>query len=189
MSLADTRDPQHPHPSTGSYLAKAVLDRIGAAVLLVPCTPWLLLIATLLWFQDDRPVLTRETRIGQGGRRFGLLRFRTDATGVGAVLRRYNLDELPQLINVLKGDMSFVGPRPRHPEQARVEQPYPWLAVKPGLTRPWLPDSAPRTGETASLALDRYLRTWSVGTDLRIMWHALRSAVAGTATRAAGDRS
>jgi lipopolysaccharide/colanic/teichoic acid biosynthesis glycosyltransferase len=189
MSLAHTRDPQHPHPSSGSRLGKAVLDRVGAAVLLLPCAPWLLLIATLLWFQDDRPVLTRETRMGQGGRHFDLLRFRTGATGVGAALRRYNLDELPQLINVLKGDMSFVGPRPRHPEQGRGEGHYPWLFVKPGLTRPWLPDSAPRTHENALLALDRYMRDWSVATDLRIMWHALRSALWGTTTGAAGDRS
>jgi len=189
MSLADTRDPQHPYPSSGSRLAKAVLDRIGAAVLLLPCAPWLLLVATLLWFQDDGPVLTRETRVGQWGRCFDVLRFRTGATGVGAALRRFNLDELPQLINVLKGDMSFVGPRPRHPEQARLEQPYPWLSVKPGLTHPWLPGSPPRTRENASLALDGYMRNWSVGTDLRIMWHALRGALGGTATGTAGDRS
>jgi lipopolysaccharide/colanic/teichoic acid biosynthesis glycosyltransferase len=187
MSLAHTRGPQHPHPSTGSQLAKAVFDRLGAAVLLVPCAPWLLLIATVLWLQGDRPVLSKETRVGQYGRGFHLLRFRTGATRVGAALRRYNLDELPQLINVLNGDMSFVGPGPRDLEEARVERPYPWLAVKPGLARPWGSDGAPGTQESASLELDRYVRNWSVVTDLRIMWHSLRNAVGGTVTGPAGD--
>jgi lipopolysaccharide/colanic/teichoic acid biosynthesis glycosyltransferase len=155
---------------------------MGAALLLLPCAPWLLLIATVLWFQDDRPVITRQTRVGQWGRRFDLLRFRTGATRLGAALHRYNLDELPQLINVLKGDLSFVGPRPRDPEESGVEQLYPWLSVKPGLVRPWLSHSTPRTEEGASLALDRYLRNWSVGMDLRIMWRSLRNALRGTAS-------
>ena len=112
MSLAPAQGhgPQQPRRPTGSPVSKAVLDRFGAALLLLLCGLWLLLIAQLLWLQDDRPVLARETRVGQWGRRFELLRFRTDDRRVGAALRRYNLDELPQLINVVKGDMSLRRP-------------------------------------------------------------------------------
>jgi lipopolysaccharide/colanic/teichoic acid biosynthesis glycosyltransferase len=177
MSLAPAYGPQQPHRAAGSPVSKAVLDRIGATLVLLPCVPWLLLIAALLWLQDDRPVLVRETRVGQWGRRFDLLRFRTDDRRVGTVLRRSGLDELPQLINVMKGDMSFIGPRPAASVEGRVVDPHLWLALKPGLTGPWLSSRPPSTRESASVELDRYLRNWSPTRDLTILWHSLRDAL------------
>jgi lipopolysaccharide/colanic/teichoic acid biosynthesis glycosyltransferase len=182
MSLAPAYGPQQPHRPAGSPVTKAVLDRLGAALVLLPCAPWLLLIALLLWLQDDRPVLVRETRVGQWGRRFDLLRFRTDDRRVGAALRRYGLDELPQLINVVKGDMSFVGPRPAASGDGGVADPHLWLSVKPGLTGPWLSSRTPSTRESASVELDRYMRNWSLTTDLTILWHSLRDALGRSTT-------
>lgn len=179
MSLAPAQGHGHQQPRrpTASPVSKAALDRFGAALLLLICGLWLLLIALLLWLQDDRPVLAREPRVGQWGRCFELLRFRTDDRALGAALRRYNLDELPQLINVVKGDMSLVGPRPAPPGDARAADAHLWLAVKPGLTGPWLSSQAPRTREDASIELDRYLRNWSLGSDLAILLCSVREAL------------
>jgi exopolysaccharide production protein ExoY len=175
MSLARADLPAHPEPPAGQHVSKAVLDRVGAAVLLLLGGPWLLLVAMLLWIQDDGPVLARDRRIGQWGRRFDLLRFRTDASRVGTALDRSHLDELPQLINVLKGDMSLVGPRPPTPgDLSRDPDRCRWLSVKPGLIGPWPSGRAPRSPEHASVELDRYLRSWSPTTDLTILWHSLR---------------
>jgi exopolysaccharide production protein ExoY len=183
MSLAPADRPRPPRPPARHHLAKEVLDRVGAAVLLILAAPWLLIIALLLWVQDGGPVLARASRMGRWGRTFSLVRFHTTATGMGAALRRYNLDELPQLINVLKGDMSFVGPRPPAPsEHEDVAEGCPGLSVKPGLIRPWPSSRSPRSRESASVELDRYLRTWSPSVDLAIVWRSLREALRGPAT-------
>ncbi|SNR76873.1 sugar transferase [Blastococcus mobilis] len=177
-----------PHPATDRPLAKAVLDRGGAAVLLVLCAPWLLLIALLLWIQEDGPVLARDRRVGQWGRSFDLLRFRTGVSRTGAALRRYNLDDLPQLVNVLKGDLSFVGPRaPAGDAWPGIPAPYPWLSVKPGLIGPWVSGRAPRTRETAAIELERYLQNWSLTVDLTILWHSLCAALRGPVSGRTGD--
>ncbi len=186
MSLDGLRQPP---PVAGRSLTKSVLDRGGAAVLLVLCAPWLLLIAVLLWIQDDGPILARDRRVGQWGRAFDLLRFRTSASPTGAALRRYNLDDLPQLVNVLKGDMSFVGPRARPDDGLPgAPAPYPWLSVKPGLIGPWVSGRAPRTRENASAELERYLRNWSLTVDLTILWHSLCAALRGPVSGRSGDR-
>jgi lipopolysaccharide/colanic/teichoic acid biosynthesis glycosyltransferase len=178
MSLDLSRQP---HPAAGRPLAKAALDRGGAAVLLLLCAPWLLLIAVLLWFRDDGPVLTRTRHVGQWGRTFDLLRFRTGDSRMGAALRRYNLDGLPQLVNVLKGELSFVGPRaPAESDRWNLSRPYPWLSVTPGLIGPWVSGRAPGTRENASVELDRYMRNWSLTVDLTILWHSLRDALRGS---------
>ncbi len=183
MSLAPADRPRPPRPPVGHHLAKEVLDRVGAAVLLALALPWLLLIALLLWLQDAGPVLVRDRRVGQGGRNFTLLRFRTGATGLGAALSRYNVDELPQVINVLKGDMSLVGPRAPAPGERRSDRDgFPWSSVKPGLIPPWPSSRSPRSHEKASVELNRYLRNWSLTVDLAILWHSLRDAFRWPAT-------
>jgi len=139
MTAATTRRP-----------AKRLFDVVGALVALLVFSPALLIIAAIIRIGMGSPVLFRQKRPGLNGRPFTLLKFRTMAvardadalpdearlTTLGRVLRRTSLDELPELINVLRGDMSFVGPRPllmRYlplytPEQARRHD------VKPGIT-------------------------------------------------------
>lgn len=135
-------------------LAKRGLDIVasflGLLVLSLPLTA----VALWVYLDSGRPVLFRQTRIGRGGRPFSIIKFRTMVPGSesvgrlsvgddpritasGRVLRRYKLDELPQLLNVLMGDMSLVGPRPEVPEYAFVypEQYRVW-SVRPGITDP-----------------------------------------------------
>ena len=120
-----------------------------SVVLLLGLLPGLLLIGILILIESGRPVFFVQERVGRKGTRFPLYKFRTLTTGphdptrpadhatrVGAVLRRWALDELPQLWNVLRGDMSLVGPRPVPPDHLDVYGPRERtrLAVRPGLT-------------------------------------------------------
>lgn len=135
-------------------IAKRCFDVLTAVLLLSILLPLLLLIALAVVVGSGRPVIYRAQRVGCGGNRFVMLKFRTMVVGtpgppitgrgdpritrVGAVLRRTKLDELLQLINVLRGDMSLVGPRPEDarfvamytPEQREV------LTIRPGITSP-----------------------------------------------------
>jgi lipopolysaccharide/colanic/teichoic acid biosynthesis glycosyltransferase len=159
-------------------LTKAVVDRLCAAILLLLLVPLLLVLAVAV--RSGGPgVLHRETRIGQNGQPFSLLRFRTTVddpearvTEVGSWMRRYALDELPQLFNVLGGTMSLVGPRPPRPsEVVRAARAFP---VKPGLTGLWQVggDEAMSWEETARLDL-RYVQHWSLITDAMIIGKAV----------------
>jgi len=131
---------------------KATIDHLAAALGLLLCAPLMLLCALAVWLEDGAPIFFTQTRVGKGGRPFQLVKFRSmhtaklgsritvagDAriTRVGAFLRRYKLDELPQLWNVLKGDMSLVGPRPEVPGFVSLAS-LEWrmvLSVKPGIT-------------------------------------------------------
>jgi lipopolysaccharide/colanic/teichoic acid biosynthesis glycosyltransferase len=148
--------------------SKRLIDVCLAALALLVLTPALALVALLVWLDCPRePVLFRQRRCGYAGRRFELLKFRTmipgadalkeslrsrsavpwpdfrltddpRATGLGRWLRRTSLDELPQLVNVLRGDMSLVGPRPTSFDASTYEL---WqterLNYRPGITGPW----------------------------------------------------
>ncbi len=139
-------------------LSKRFFDLLAASILLLLAWPFMLLVAACVWLESGGPVFYRQTRVGESGHAFELTKFRsmrTDAekdgvarwastnddrtTRVGRFIRSTRLDELPQLFNVLRGDMSFVGPRPERPQfvdQLNTEIRYYNVrhSVKPGLT-------------------------------------------------------
>jgi exopolysaccharide biosynthesis polyprenyl glycosylphosphotransferase len=192
-------------------VAKDLLDRTGAALALLVMLPVLLALALTVKLTSSGPVLFRQERVGKGGRTFRMLKFRTmvpDAeqrlaelpaadtgngvlfklrddprlTQIGRVLRRYSLDELPQLVNVLTGSMSLVGPRPPLPcEVARygVDMHRRFL-VKPGLTGLWQISGRSNLGWDDSVRVDLlYVENWSLGLDLMILWRTLGAVARG----------
>jgi lipopolysaccharide/colanic/teichoic acid biosynthesis glycosyltransferase len=127
---------------------KRAMDICAVLVLLTALAPLLIVIIALIWLDDGRPIFFSQIRAGQYGTPFRIYKFRTllpespdvvepeHATRIGRLLRRWALDELPQLWNVLKGEMSLVGPRPILPEEASYYTPRQQqrLTVPPGLT-------------------------------------------------------
>jgi exopolysaccharide production protein ExoY len=186
-------------------LVKAGIDRSAALLALVLLLPMLLMVAALIWLRDPGPVLFAHPRVGQGGRMFRCLKFRTmvrngdevlarhlerspeaareweetrklrddpRVTRLGRTLRKTSIDELPQLINVLKGEMSLVGPRPIVEAEARhygaVMREY--TAVRPGLTGLWQVGGRSDTTYAERVRLDQtYVRTQSLALDLKII--------------------
>jgi exopolysaccharide biosynthesis polyprenyl glycosylphosphotransferase len=202
---------ERPSSRGGRMLLKEVLDRTAGTVLLLFAAPVLLLIALLIKLDDPGPAFFRQQRIGVGGREFTMWKFRSmvvDAesrlellrhlnegneiqfklrtdprvTRVGAVLRRFSLDELPQLFNVVLGDMSLVGPRPQ--VQAEVdaysEDAIRRLRVRPGMTGLWQVSGRSDLSWEESLRLDlRYVDNWSIALDLSILWRTVRAVFSG----------
>jgi O-antigen biosynthesis protein WbqP len=132
---------------------KRLLDLSIAAAALVVLSPVLLITSLVILIEDGRPVLFRQTRVGRSGRDFTIFKFRSmpvstpsvpsaaastlRVTRVGAFIRRTNIDELPQLLNVLRGEMSIVGPRPGLPVQAELRRMRGARGIerlRPGLT-------------------------------------------------------
>lgn len=184
----------------GFFITKRCLDLVGACSLLVLLSPVMLVVATCVRCTSPGPVILRQKRLTIGGREFTLLKFRTmrqDAekisgprlaeagdtrvTSVGRIMRKTRLDELPQLINVVKGEMSLIGPRPERPEIAKqLGEIIPGfdrrLGAKAGLTGlaqviQGYPDDI--KGYKTKLAWDIvYIRQQSLGLDL---WIAIRT--------------
>jgi len=189
-----------------SLLAKRVVDLTGALVGLTLLTPVILTIAVLIRLEARGAILFRQLRHGYRGQLFRILKFRTmsvDAeqhlgaledsnesaggvlfklrddprvTPLGRFLRRYSLDELPQLINVLCGEMSLVGPRPlqlRDSDKLLALDPKVYaqrLQVMPGLTGPWQIGGRSEMDYQRMVELDvNYVNNWSLGGDLRII--------------------
>ncbi|WP_435745230.1 sugar transferase [Nocardioides sp. SYSU DS0663] len=181
--------------------AKRLFDIAGSAALLFLFAPIFLFTALAIFVHDRGPVLFRQTRTGQDGREFSCFKFRTmvvDAearlaelhaqqgyqeglfkmkndpriTGPGAILRRYSLDELPQLINVLRGDMSLVGPRPPLPLEVEKYDPAARrrLHVRPGMTGLWQVSGRSDLSWSEAIRLDLYyVDNWSMVQDLSIL--------------------
>mgnify|MGYP006282014987 CR=1 FL=1 len=136
-------------PHTPYAVSKRLFDVAGSALLLLILSPLLALVATAIWLDDGRPIFFTQERTGRHDTLFQILKFRTltpgpkdptcpsaHTTRVGAPLRRWAIDELPQLWNVLRGEMSLVGPRPALPRQVKKYTPRQRirLQVRPGLT-------------------------------------------------------
>jgi lipopolysaccharide/colanic/teichoic acid biosynthesis glycosyltransferase len=183
-------------------LAKRVFDLVVSAFLLLLLSPGLLVIALAIKLTSTGPVLFRQTRYGLHGQLFGIYKFRTmyvdraDPSGVtqtrradpritplGRFLRRSNLDEVPQLLNVVKGDMSLVGPRPHVPGmlaggmlyEVLVPQYFERHRIRPGITGLAQVNGYRGNTEDPKLAIARigqdleYIENWSFGLDCRIL--------------------
>jgi lipopolysaccharide/colanic/teichoic acid biosynthesis glycosyltransferase len=185
------------HPAR---VLKRTFDLIGASLLLIIGAPLLLAIAAAIRLEGPGPVFFRQTRVGRGGRSFRIVKFRTmvvgadamkeslrelnEATGlfkiaadpritrVGGLVRRTCMDEMPQLFNVLKGEMSLVGPRPLIPEEdckivgwQRVR-----LHTAPGMTGHWQVLGGARIPLEEMVAIDcRYISNWTLWSDLETL--------------------
>lgn len=191
--------------------AKHSLDLIGAFAMLLLLSPILVACAIAVRVSSKGPVIFRQVRIGREGKPFTMLKFRTmvvDAdrmkddlrhehhlddpmfkmardpriTGAGGFLRRWSLDELPQLFNVLGGSMSLVGPRP-HPldDVDRYElEAYRRLALKPGLTGLWQVEGRSDLTWSEALQLDLYyVETWSLSGDIVLLARTVRAVLRG----------
>lgn len=206
------------------HVIKRVMDILGSIVALMLFSPVFLLIAAAIKATSSGPIFFRQLRIGQYGKPFVLLKFRSmrtnnDAsihqeyvkqliagtaekqqsigdghraykltndlriTPIGALLRRTSIDELPQLINVLKGEMSLVGPRP--PLQYEVEAYDVWhrrrlLEAKPGITGLWQVNGRSRVTFDEMVRMDlQYAKTWSPWLDLKILLRTPRAVLFG----------
>lgn len=201
---------EQPHFTGWRRIIKRVTDVVLTSVGLVLIAPLLAMIALVVKMGDGGPVLFRQTRVGIDGRTFTMLKFRSmrvDAeerlaelqaanegagplfkmrndpriTRVGGFLRRYSLDELPQLFNVLSGSMSLVGPRPPLPTEADQygDDVRRRLLVTPGLTGLWQVSGRSALSWEESVRLDlRYVENWSLGLDLLILWKTAFAVVA-----------
>jgi len=189
--------------------AKRGFDMIGAATLIVLAAPIMGVAAVAVSRHDGGPILFRQERIGRGGERFACLKFRTmiiDAeerlealhaqedhtgglfkmrddprvTGPGRWLRRYSVDELPQLWNVLRGEMSLVGPRPPLPSEVAVYDVVSSrrLSVRPGMTGLWQVSGRSNLSWDETVRLDiYYVDNWSMLQDLSILMKTLRAVL------------
>jgi exopolysaccharide biosynthesis polyprenyl glycosylphosphotransferase len=193
-------------------VVKAGLDRSAALAALVLLLPVFLVIGLAVRQSGPGPVFYRQQRVGLGGAPFTMLKFRSMVTGadqqvaglsdgndsdgllfkmradprvtpVGRWLRRLSLDELPQLVNVLRGDMSLVGPRPPLPtEVARYDTSVSRrLLVKPGLTGLWQISGRSDLPWEEAVRLDlRYVENWSLAMDMHILWRTARAVVSAS---------
>jgi exopolysaccharide biosynthesis polyprenyl glycosylphosphotransferase len=191
---------------------KRALDLVVGSVALILTLPVLLVAALAIWIDGGRPVLFRQQRVGENGRLFAMLKLRTmvvsseeseiasaaaaapetaihkrrddpRVTSVGRFLRRFSIDELPQLVNVLRGEMSLVGPRPELP--GLVERYEPWqrqrLAVPPGMTGWW--QVTGRSEKLMHLHTEDdlyYVRNYSIWLDLQIVMRTVWVVLLGT---------
>jgi exopolysaccharide biosynthesis polyprenyl glycosylphosphotransferase len=205
-------------------ILKRVMDVVGSIMAIILFAPLILAVAAAIKLTSPGPILFRQERIGEHGRPFVFLKFRSmhvnnDAvvhqqwfkrfvsgqaelqptssnssgtfkmvndprvTRVGRILRRTSLDELPQFINVLKGEMSLVGPRPPIPYEVEAYQTWHRgriLQAKPGITGLWQVAGRSRVPFDEMVRLDlRYARTWSLGLDMKILLQTPRAVLLG----------
>jgi lipopolysaccharide/colanic/teichoic acid biosynthesis glycosyltransferase len=198
-----------PPPLAG--FAKRAIDAVVAFLLLVFLSPLMAVIAVAIRLDSPGPATITQNRLGRNGRRFGMYKFRSmvvDAdsllpsiwdlnehygplfkarrdprcTRVGTLIRRFSLDELPQLLNVLEGEMSLVGPRP--PFEREIENDFVRqrrrLKFPPGMTGLWQVSGRSELGYEQMINLDlSYVHGWSLGLDLRILAATVPAVLGG----------
>jgi sugar transferase (PEP-CTERM system associated) len=195
--------------STVRLIAKRVFDVLVSLLLLPVFLPVMMLVAAAVWFESRgmEPVIYRQVRVGEGNKDFTIYKFRSmganaegdgvarwaekndmRVTWVGKFIRKVRLDELPQIFNILKGDMSFVGPRPERPEfVVELEKDHPYYRerhrVKPGLTG-WA-QVCYQYGDSLEDAYEKleydlyYVKNYSIFLDLLIIVQTIRVVLAG----------
>jgi lipopolysaccharide/colanic/teichoic acid biosynthesis glycosyltransferase len=194
-----------------AYSLKTVAEAVIAMGALVFLSPFLLIVVAMVRFTSKGPVIFKQLRVGLRGRKFYIYKFRTmvtDAeklkaalmdlnesdgpafkikndpriTPVGHFLRKTGLDEIPQLINVIRGEMTLIGPRPMLPSEVNVQEEWQLkrLSVKPGITCSW--QVLPKRNSVPFdhwMKLDRdYVENWSVRNDIRIFFRTIKSMFA-----------
>jgi exopolysaccharide biosynthesis polyprenyl glycosylphosphotransferase len=203
---------ERPSSRTGRMLGKALIDRVVGTLILLAASPVIAAAALAVRLTSRGPVFFKQVRMGVDGRTFTMYKLRSmvvDAedqratlldqssrdglmfkmahdprvTRVGAFLRRFSIDELPQLLNVVRGDMSLVGPRPPlQSEFARYHDAvHRRLRVRPGLTGLWQVSGRADLSWEESVRLDlRYVDNWSIALDLLILWKTARAVLRGS---------
>ncbi len=198
-------------PQYTQLFFKYTADRVIAFILLIFLFPLFVLIPILIKLTSRGPVIYKHERAGLNGRRFEMLKFRTmfenadrmkdflldenemdkivfkiredpRITNIGKVLRRLSLDELPQLINVLRGEMSLVGPRPPLPEEVNKYEGWERkrLSMKPGITCLWQISGRAEIGFDEWMKLDlEYIDNWSLGLDIVILRKTIPAVIKG----------
>lgn len=212
----------HPENRRGALIAKRGIDIIGSLAAIAVLSPVFMVLAILVKCSSKGPILFRQTRVGQYGKKFTFLKFRSmrvnnDAaihkefvtkfiagkgekqggsegpvfkltndpriTAIGRFIRRTSLDELPQFFNVLKGDMSLVGPRPPVPYEFEVYDVWHRtrvFEVRPGITGLWQVNGRSKTNFDDMVRLDlQYARTWTVWMDIKILAKTPKAVLGG----------
>jgi exopolysaccharide biosynthesis polyprenyl glycosylphosphotransferase len=200
---------EEPKAGRARGLVKRVLDVIGALLALLLLGPVLAVVALAIRFEGEGPVIFRQRRVGLHGEVFSCLKFRSmrpnsaeleaglrgeqghdgalwkmqddpRVTRVGRFIRRYSLDELPQLFNVLRGEMSLVGPRPQQEWEVALytDMAQRRLLVRPGMTGLWQVSGRSQLPFDEAVRLDLYyVDNWSVLADVEILAKTLRALV------------
>jgi exopolysaccharide biosynthesis polyprenyl glycosylphosphotransferase len=198
-------------PSRSTQLMKRTMDVVGASLTLVLLAPWMVLVALAIRFDSPGPALFRQNRAGRDGTPFEMLKFRTmsadapervgeviaiDAlaepvfklrsdpriTRVGAFLRRASIDELPQLVNVVRGEMSLVGPRPEEVWLAeRYGEAYSFRAeMRPGITGPMQVHGRGELTFQERMSVEReYVENYSLRKDVEILFQTIAAVISG----------
>lgn len=207
MPLIHLEEPQY--AEAGAW-PKTLFDRTAALALLILFAPLMIAAAVAVKLTSAGPVFYSHVRVGLRGERFRMIKFRSMRTGsdaelaqllakqgtgatplfkiaddpritsVGKVLRRYSIDELPQLLNVLKGDMSLVGPRPQQPAEVELYDSFAHrrLTVRPGMTGLWQVSGRSDLSWEESIRLDtNYVENWSMTGDMMILWRTVRAVL------------
>ncbi|GAB4557876.1 MAG: hypothetical protein Kow0047_02560 [Anaerolineae bacterium] len=211
VRFAGYSGPQRPVIAGPQRILKRAMDILGASIGLCVSLPFLPILALLIRLDSPGPVLFVQDRVGENGRVFRMYKLRTMYVGaeheapcprgegdidrlvvkspddprvtrVGRWLRRWSLDEIPQFVNVLRGEMSLVGPRPEEVRLVRLytDEQRRRLAVKPGITGPMQVNGRGRLTLSQRLALELdYIERYSLRRDLQILWQTIFAVIRG----------
>lgn len=206
------QNPLFPRKDVPYAIAKRMFDLIIAFTVLLLAAPIMAISALLVKLTSHGPILFKQVRVGEGGRYFWCYKFRSmcvDAeekkaqlmhlnevsgpvfkikhdprvTPIGGILRKFSIDELPQLFNVIKGDMSIVGPRPPLPSEVDKYTDFERgrLAVRPGLTCLWQVSGRSNVSFERWVQLDlMYIDTMSLKNDIKILWQTIPAVLKGS---------